>query len=305
MSPTDATDPMAQAPFGTVLTAMATAFAADGSVDLDGTARIATHLVDHGHDGVVVSGTTGESPTTSVAEDGEILRAVIEAVGDRAAVVAGVGTNATEHSVALAKQAAALGADGILLVTPYYSKPSQAGVLQHFRTVTEAGDLPVMLYDVPGRTGTAIAPDTYARAAEDDRVVAVKDAVGDFARGSRIMAATGLAFYSGDDHANLGWLAHGAVGFVSVAGHACGDRLAELAAQWRAGDAAAALATYHSLIPAMDAIMSVPNYGATTAKGVLQLLGVLDNRRVRGPLAALDEGEYAALRAGLEASGLL
>ncbi len=151
-----------QAPFGRVLTAMATAFHDDGSVDLDGTARIAAHLVDHGHDGVVVSGTTGESPTTSVPEDGELLRAVMDAVGDRATVVAGVGTNATAHSVELARQAEKLGADGVLLVTPYYNKPSQAGVLQHFRQVVGSTALPVMLYDVPGRTGTTIAPDTYA-----------------------------------------------------------------------------------------------------------------------------------------------
>src|SRR5919206_773445 len=145
------------APFGHVLTAMATAFHADGSVDLEGTARIATHLVEHGHDGVVVSGTTGESPTTTVEEDGAILAAVKDAVGDRATVVAGVGTNSTAHSVELAQQAAKIGADGLLLVTPYYNKPSQAGVLEHFRHVVEAGELPTMLYDVPGRTGTKIA----------------------------------------------------------------------------------------------------------------------------------------------------
>lgn len=293
------------APFGTVLTAMATAFRDDGSVDPEGTARIAEHLVAHGHDGVVVSGTTGESPTTSVAEASLVLRAVIDAVGDRAKVVAGVGTNATAHSVELARQAAQLGADGLLLVTPYYSKPSQAGVLHHFRTVVEATDVPVVLYDVPGRTGTAIAPDTYARAAEWDTVVAVKDAVGDFARGVRLMRDTGLAFYSGDDSANLGWLAHGAVGFISVAGHACGDQLRRMAEEFHAGDHAAALATYRSLLPAIDAMMGVPNYGATTAKAALQLLGVLDNRNVRSPLVPLDEDEVAALRAGLAASHLL
>ena len=166
---------------------MATAFKDDGSVDLDGTARIAAHLVEHGHDGVVVSGTTGESPTTSVAEDGQILAAVKDAVGDRAKVIAGVGTNATAHSVELARQAEKIGADGLLLVTPYYSKPSQAGVLHHFRQVVEASNVPVMLYDVPGRTGTAIALETYARAIEWDGMVAVKDAVGDYARGVKIM----------------------------------------------------------------------------------------------------------------------
>ena len=197
------------APFGRVLTAMATAFHDDGSVDLEGTARIAAHLVDHGHDGVVVSGTTGESPTTTIAEDGEILAAVKDAVGDRAKVVAGVGTNATAHSVELAEQAEKIGADGLLLVTPYYNKPGQAGVLHHFRAVAEATDVPVMLYDVPGRTGTQISLETYEQAIALDTVVAVKDAVGDFARGVKIMQM-GYAVYSGDDVSTLGWLAHGA-----------------------------------------------------------------------------------------------
>ncbi|MGZ6753366.1 MAG: 4-hydroxy-tetrahydrodipicolinate synthase, partial [Nocardioides sp.] len=212
------------APFGRVLTAMATAFHEDGSVDLDGTARIAAHLVEHGHDGVVVSGTTGESPTTTVAEDGQILAVVKDAVGDRASVVAGVGTNSTAHSVELARQAEKVGADGLLLVTPYYNKPSQAGVLQHFRTVAEATDVPVMLYDVPGRTATQISLDVYEQAFALDHVVAVKDAVGDYARGVKIMQM-GYALYSGDDVATLGWLAHGGVGVVSVVGHVAGDQI--------------------------------------------------------------------------------
>lgn len=302
---TGMTSPAPEAPFGRVLTAMATAFAADGSVDLDGSARIAAHLVDHGHDGVVVSGTTGESPTTSVAESGDLLRAVVDAVGDRASVVAGVGTNATAHSVELARQADAAGADGLLLVTPYYSKPSQAGVLDHFRQVVEVSDVPVMLYDVPGRTGTTIAPDTYARAAEWPSVVAVKDAVGDFARGVRLMDRTGLAFYSGDDASNLGWLAHGGAGCVSVAGHAIGDQLREMTDAWFAGDHATALASFGRQLPVIEAIMGVANYGATTAKAALELLGVLDNRHVRSPLVALDDDEVAALREALSAAGLL
>jgi 4-hydroxy-tetrahydrodipicolinate synthase len=292
------------APFGRVLTAMATAFHGDGSVDLDGTARIAAYLVDHGHDGVVVSGTTGESPTTSTAEDGAILAAVKDAVGGRAKVVAGVGTNSTAHSVELAEQAAKIGADGLLLVTPYYNKPGQAGVLQHFTAVAEAGDVPVMLYDVPGRTGTQIALETYEAAIRLDPVVAVKDAVGDFARGVRLMQM-GYAVYSGDDVNNLGWLAHGAAGFVSVVGHAAGDELKAMADAFHAGDHAGALEIFTRLLPAIDAVMGVPNYGATTAKAALQLLGVLDNRNVRGPLVALDDDEVTALRAGLDAAGLL
>lgn len=293
------------APFGRVLSAMATAFDEDGTLDIDGTVGIAAHLVEHGHDGVVVSGTTGESPTTSAQENGEMLRAIIDAVGDRASVVAGVGSNATAHSLDLARQAAHLGVDGILLVTPYYNKPSQAGILHHFHQVATAADLPVMLYDVPGRTGATIAPDTYARIAELDCVVAVKDAVGDFARGVAVMARTGLVFYSGDDASNLGWLAHGASGSVSVASHAVGDELRTMTDAYLAGDHAAALASYRRQLPVIDAIMSVDNYGATTAKAALQLLGVLDNRNVRSPLVPLDENEYAALRDALAAAGVI
>lgn len=293
------------APFGRVLTAMATVFHEDGSVDLDSTAKVAAHLIDNGHDGVVVSGTTGESATTTVEEDAEILRAVREAIGDRASIVAGVGTNDTRTSLELARQAAENGADGLLLVTPYYNRPSQAGVLAHFEQVVDATDVPVMLYDVPGRTGTTIGWETYARISENDRVVAVKDAVGDFPRGVRLTAELGLAVYSGDDHANLGWLAHGAVGFVSVAGHAAGNLLEAMAGAYFDGDTVGALTLYTRMLPAIDAVMGVPNYGATTAKAALQLLGVIDNRRVRSPLAALDDDEVEALRAGLEASGLL
>ncbi len=292
------------APFGRLLTAMVTPIAEDGSVDLDGVARVADHLVRNGNDGVVVSGTTGESPTTTVEEDGQILAAVKDAVGDRATVVAGVGTNSTAHSVELAEQAAKIGADAVLLVTPYYNKPSQPGILEHFRRVVEAGDLPTMLYDVPGRTGTAIALDTYARAKEWDQVVAVKDATGDFPRAARLVDL-GYAVYSGDDPATLGFLAHGGCGLVSVVAHVAGPELAAMIDQFLSGDQVGALASYTRLLPAFDAVMGVPNYGATSAKAALQLAGVLDNRRVRGPLLELDDDEVAALRTGLVAAGLL
>jgi len=283
---------------------MVTPFTEDGSVDLDATARVADHLVSHGNDGLVVSGTTGESPTTSVEEDGLVLAAVKDAVGDRATVVAGVGTNSTAHSVELARQAAKVGADAMLLVTPYYNKPSQAGVLEHFRQVVEAGELPTMLYDVPGRTGTTIALDTYTQARRWEQVVAVKDAVGDLPRAARLVDL-GYAVYSGDDPATLGFLAHGGCGLVSVVGHVAGRELAGMIEAFLAGDRAAALSTYTRLLPAFDAVMGVANYGATTAKAALELAGVLDNRRVRGPLVPLDDDEVAALRAGLEAAGLL
>jgi 4-hydroxy-tetrahydrodipicolinate synthase len=287
-----------------MLTAMVTPFAADGSVDLDGVARVADHLVRNGNDGLVVSGTTGESPTTTVEEDGDILAAVKDAVGGRATIVAGVGTNSTAHSVELAEQAAKIGVDAMLLVTPYYSKPSQAGILEHFRRVVDAGNLPTMLYDVPGRTGTTIALDTYARAREWDQVVAIKDALGDLPRAARLVDL-GYSVYSGDDPATLGFLAHGGCGLVSVVGHVAGSELAGMIDMFLAGDHAGALAAYQRLLPAFDAVMGVPNYGATSAKAALQLAGVLDNRRVRGPLLELDDDEVATLRVGLVAAGLL
>lgn len=292
------------APFGRLLTAMATAFADDGSVDLEATAKIAAHLVANGSDGVVVSGTTGEAPTTTVPEDGEILAAVKDAVGDRAVVIAGVGTNSTAHSVELAEQAAKVGVDGILLVAPYYNKPGQVGIEHHFRKVVEASDLPVMLYDVPSRVGMTIALPTYAAMRSYDHVVATKDATGDLARTARLRDM-GYAVYSGDDEATLGYLAYGASGLVSVVSHAAGPQLAAMIAAYLAGERDEALRIHTSLLPAFDAVMGVANYGATTAKAALELFGVLDNRNVRGPLVALDDDEVAALRAGLVAAGLL
>jgi len=292
------------APFGRVLTAMVTAFHDDGSVDLEATARVAEHLAEHGHDGVVVSGTTGESPTTSVEEDGRILRAVVEAVGDRLQVVAGVGTNDTAHSVELAVQAEKVGAHGVLLVTPYYNKPTQPGLLAHFEAVANAGALPVMLYDIPGRTGTTISEDTYRRISAHERVVAVKDAVGDLARGVRIMDQTGLSFYSGDDVLNLGWLTHGGCGVVSVVGHVAGDDYRAMVDAVDRGDLAEALAVYRRLAPLVEAIMTTAQ-GAMTAKAALELLGVLSNRNVRLPLVPADDDLVGRLRAQLISFGLL
>jgi len=292
------------APFGRVLTAMVTPFHEDGSLDLEGAARVASHLADHGHDGVVVSGTTGESPTTTTEEDGQILRAVVEAVGDRITVVAGVGTNDTSHSVALAAQAEKLGADGVLLVTPYYSKPTQAGVAAHFETVAAASGLPVMLYDIPGRTGITIAEDTFRRIAENERFVAVKDAVGDLFRGVRIMSDTGLAYYSGDDVLNLGWLTHGGCGIVSVVGHVAGDQYAAMVDAVDRGDLTSALSTYRDLVPVVQAVMTTAQ-GAMTAKAAMRLLGVIDSAAVRLPLVQADDALVAHLREVLAGAGLL
>jgi 4-hydroxy-tetrahydrodipicolinate synthase len=295
---------MTSAPFGTLLTAMVTPFRADGSVDLDGVQKVAKYLVDNGNDGIVVSGTTGESPTTTTAEDGETLAAVKDAVGDRAKIVAGVGTNDTRHSVELARQAEKVGADGLLLVTPYYNKPSQAGVLSHFQQVVSATDVPVMLYDVPGRTGTKIELATYVETRKWDSVIAIKEATGDLSRTAELVDL-GYAVYSGDDVNTLGYLAYGAIGLVSVVAHAAGNELRAMIEAFQRGDHAEALRIHTGLVPAYDAVMGVANYGATTAKAAMQLLGVLDNRVVRSPLVPLDDAEVAALAAGLRAAGVL
>ena len=294
-----------QAPFGRVLTAMVTPFAPDGSLDLDAAARVALHLADHGHDGVVVSGTTGESPTTTTAEDGELLRAVKEAVGDRLKIVAGVGTNDTRHSVELAQQVNEIGADGVLLVTPYYSKPAAAGIFAHFERIASVSDAPVMLYDVPGRTGMRIPFEVYQRASELPNVIAVKEAVGDLEQGFKLATELGYAVYSGDDGYNLAWLSMGASGVVSVAGHVVGDQLRAMVTAMEQGDLQAAQAAYAQQLPAIDAIMGVSNYGATTAKAALQLLGVLDNRRVRLPQVELTDTEVSALSEGLRAAKVI
>src|SRR3954453_2590929 len=245
-----------QTPFGRVLTAMVTPFTADGALDLDGAQRLAAHLVDAGNDGLVVNGTTGESPTTSDAEKAQLVRAVVEAVGDRAHVVAGAGTNDTRHSVELARAAEKAGAHGLLAVTPYYNKPPQEGLLRHFTAVADATGLPVLLYDIPGRTGTPIHTETLVKLAGHPRIIAVKDAKGDLFAGSWVMARSDLVFYSGDDAHNLAWLSMGAAGFVSVVGHIVGADLHEIIDAYRAGAIATALAAHRRLLPVVSAIMT-------------------------------------------------
>ncbi|MCW2749543.1 MAG: dapA [Aeromicrobium sp.] len=301
------TSPLATeaAPFGRVLTAMVTPFTPDGELDLAAAQKVASYLIDQGNDGLVISGTTGESPTTTVEEDGQLLNAVIEAVGDRASVVAGVGTNNTRHSIELAQQARKAGAHGLLIVTPYYSKPPQSGIIAHVNEVARAGeDTPVMLYDIPGRTGVKIAEETYAELTKNPLVVAVKDAVGDFDRGAWLMRETGIKFYSGDDPMNLGWLAYGASGIVSVVSHAATRAYADMVAAVDAGNLAEARSINDRLLPAVKAMMT-HTQGAITAKVALQLLGVLEHRTMRAPLPDATDEEVAIVRAGLVASGLL
>ncbi|MDQ4036906.1 MAG: 4-hydroxy-tetrahydrodipicolinate synthase [Actinomycetota bacterium] len=293
-------------PFGRVLTAMVTPFAEDASLDLDGAVRLATHLVDNDrHDGLVLSGTTGESPTTSDAEKESLLRAVIDAVGDRAVILTGVGTNDTSHSIHLAEQAAKGGAHGLLVVTPYYNKPPQAALLAHFTRVADSTDLPVMLYDIPGRTGTAIDTQTLIRAGEHPQIVAVKDAKGDFFAASEVMAQSGLAYYSGDDPVNLAWLAHGASGLVSVVGHGFGTSYAQMIDAVDAGNLRQARDIHAGLIPAVKTIMSRESQGAIRAKAVAQLLGLIDSRRVRGPLLDATDDEVSLVRDVLVSAGVL
>lgn len=238
-----------QTPFGRVLTAMVTPFTADGALDLDGAQRLATHLVDAGNDGLIVNGTTGESPTTSDAEKSDLVRAIVEAVGDRAHVVAGVGTNDTHHSMELARAAERAGAHGLLVVTPYYNKPPQEGLYRHFTAVADAAELPVMLYDIPGRSGVPISTETLVRLAEHPRIVANKDAKGDLGRAGWAIARSGLAWYSGDDMLNLPLLSIGAVGFVSVVGHVVTPELRALVEAYTSGDVQKATEIHQKLLP--------------------------------------------------------
>ncbi len=283
---------------------MVTPFTSDGALDTEAAVRLANHLVDSGNDGLVVSGTTGESPTTSDDEAGRLLAAVLDAVGDRAQVVAGVGTNDTTHSVHLARQAAKLGAAGMLIVTPYYSKPPQAGIVAHMLEVAEAGDLPSMVYDIPPRTGIKLSHDTLLRLAEHPRIVAVKEASGDLTAGSWVLRETDLAFYSGDDALNLAWLAHGAVGVVSVIGHVAPRQCADLVAAMARDDVTEARRIHTQLLPVVRAIMT-RTQGAIAVKAALELQGVLTSRVVRRPLIELADDELTVLRADLAAAGLL
>jgi 4-hydroxy-tetrahydrodipicolinate synthase len=289
-------------PFGRLLTAMVTPFAGDGSLDLDAAAGLATYLIDDlGNDGLVISGTTGESPTTSDAEKADLLRVVLDAVGDRASILAGVGTFNTEHTLELAATAAKLGANGLLVVTPYYSKPPQAGILEHFRRVADATEVPLMLYDIPGRVGTAIATDTMLRLAEHPRIVAVKDAKGDLAASARVIAQTDLAYYSGDDAMTLPLLAVGAVGVVGTSTHFSAVGTKQLIKAYLDGDAAAALQLHQQLLPIYTGIFATQ--GCILVKAGLRLQG-RDVGGLRSPLIDATAAEIEGLRAALAAAGL-
>jgi 4-hydroxy-tetrahydrodipicolinate synthase len=288
-------------PFGRVLTAMVTPFTADGALDLDGAQRLAVHLVDAGNDGLVLNGTTGESPTTSDVEKKQLVQAVLEAVGDRAFVVAGVGTNDTRHSAELARQAERAGAHGLLVVTPYYSKPPQEGLLRHFTAIADATGLPVMLYDIPGRTGVPIQTETLVRLAEHPRIVANKDAKGDLGRASWAIARSGLAWYSGDDMLNLPLLSVGAVGFVSVVGHLVSPELRALLDAHTSGDVTKATEIHQRLLPVYTGTFRTQ--GVITTKAALALKG-LPGGPLRLPLVGLTPEETEQLKRDLAAGGV-
>ncbi|MBA0051900.1 4-hydroxy-tetrahydrodipicolinate synthase [Streptomyces sp. AJS327] len=290
-----------QTPFGRVLTAMVTPFTAEGALDLDGAQRLAAHLVDAGNDGLIVNGTTGESPTTSDAEKAELVRAVAEAVGDRAHVVAGAGTNDTAHSLDLARAAERAGAHGLLAVTPYYSKPPQEGLYRHFTAIADATELPVMLYDIPGRSGVPINTETIVRLAEHPRIVANKDAKGDLGRASWAIATSGLAWYSGDDMLNLPLLSVGAIGYVSVVGHLVTPELRAMIDAHLSGDVAKATEIHQKLLPVFTGMFRTQ--GVITTKAALTLRG-LPAGPLRLPLTELTPEETEQLKHDLAHGGV-
>ncbi len=285
-----------------MITAMVTPFDKDGAIDWDGVATLANHLADHGHDAIAVNGTTGEAPTTKTSEKLEIIRVVKAAVGDRVKVLTGAGDNETSYTVDQAKRCAEVGADGLLIVTPYYNKPPQAGIEAHFKAVAAATDLPIMMYDIPGRTGVEIEQDTICRLAEVKNIVALKDAKGNPASTSWVIARTGLPVYSGDDILNLPLLSVGAVGFVSVCGHTVGNELREMLDAWFAGNAARALEIHQKLLPVFTGTFRTQ--GAILTKAALTMMG-LPGGFTRLPLVDATEAQIAQLRKDLQQGGVV
>ncbi|MEY4151135.1 MAG: hypothetical protein RJB28_202 [Actinomycetota bacterium] len=289
-------------PFGRLLTAMVTPFNNDLSIDWDGVEKLAAHLIASGHDGIVVNGTTGEAPTTSDEEKVEIIKRVKAVVGKDKYVVAGAGNNETSHSVEQAKMAAAAGADGLLVVTPYYNKPPQAGIVAHFTAMAEATDLGVMLYDIPGRTGAQIEPDTIVKLAEHPKIVALKDAKGDVASTSWVIKRSAIPVYSGDDILNLPLLSVGAVGFVSVCGHTVGKQLREMLDAWFGGNPSRATELHQQLLPVYTGTFRTQ--GAILTKAALTLLG-LPGGVVRLPLVNATSAQIEQLREDLRQGGVV
>ncbi|MFH8591950.1 4-hydroxy-tetrahydrodipicolinate synthase [Streptomyces rimosus] len=287
--------------FGRTAVAMVTPFRADGTPDLDGARRLAAHLVAEGCDGIVLSGTTGESPTTTDAEKVALVRAVVEAVGDRARITAGVGTGDTRHGTELARAAERAGAHGLLVLPPPYSRPGQEAAAHHLRTIADATGLPVMLYDIPGRTGTALAADTLLRLAEHPRIRGVKDCAYDLMKTAKVLAATDLAYYAGCDEQTLPLRAIGAVGCVSTVANAAPREVRAVLDTYDAGDPAEATRRHLRLVPLIEAMMDGGHPGAVTAKALLNALG-LPAGPVRAPLLAAGPEVTSELMAALKAA---
>jgi 4-hydroxy-tetrahydrodipicolinate synthase len=287
---------------GSVITAMVTPFRADGTVDVDRFRELATFLVDNGSEGLVVCGTTGESPTLADEEKLALFRAAVETVGDRATVIAGAGTYDTAHSVHLTREATQLGVDGILVVTPYYNKPPQRAIVRHFEEIAGATHLPVVAYNIPSRVVVNIESATIARLAEIENVVAVKQAIGDPEQARFIAEETQLDLYSGDDPNTLGFLELGGVGVVSVTAHLWGPQIAEMIRRHREGDADGARAMHQEQQPSYDLLRIQVN--PIPIKAALNLTGhEVGGHRL--PMVEPDETELAQIRSCLERSGLL
>jgi 4-hydroxy-tetrahydrodipicolinate synthase len=289
-------------PFGRLATAMVTPFKKDLTIDWDGVSTLANHLVETGNDAIVVNGTTGEAPTTSDDEKDQIIKIVLETVGRRAKVIAGAGNNETSHSVEQALRAQKAGAHGLLVVTPYYNKPPQAGIEAHFRAIADATELPVMLYDIPGRTGVPIESDTIVRLAEHPRIAALKDAKGDVAATSWVIKRSGIPVYSGDDILNLPLLSVGAVGFVSVCGHTVGRQLREMLDVWFAGNASRALEIHQKILPVFTGTFRTQ--GAIMTKAALTLMG-LPGGYTRLPLVDATPDQISQMRLDLISGGVI
>jgi 4-hydroxy-tetrahydrodipicolinate synthase len=291
-----------QPPFGRLITAMVTPFNKDGAIDWDGVAKLAQHLVDTGHDGIAVNGTTGEAPTTKSSEKLEIIKVVKSVVGDKIVVLSGAGDNETSYTVEQAKRSQDAGADGLLVVTPYYNKPPQAGIEAHFRAVAAATDLPIMMYDIPGRTGVEIESDTIVKLFDTvENIVALKDAKGNIAATSWVIQRCGVPVYSGDDILNLPFLSVGAVGFVSVCGHTVGKQLKAMLEAWFAGNAPRALEIHQELLPVFTGTFRTQ--GAILTKAAMSLMG-LPGGTTRLPLVDATEAQIAQLRVDLTAGGV-
>jgi 4-hydroxy-tetrahydrodipicolinate synthase len=287
---------------GEVLTAIVTPFKDDGSVDYDRFRELALYLVDHGSDGLAVAATTGESPTLTDDERLELFRVAVDALGGRASVVAGTGTYSTAHSVHLTQQAHAIGVDGFLVVTPYYNKPPQRGIVEHFKAIAAASDRPIVVYNIPTRVVINIEPETMLRLADIPTVRAVKQANDDLTQASRIVDETDLDLYAGDDNLLLRFLGLGGIGVISVHAHIVGPQVKALIQAYRDGDSGAAQQIEDELAPSYELLQVQTN--PIAIKAALNLLGQ-DVGGVRLPLVEANESEVARVRDCLERLGTL